>query len=182
MGAGQRQGALSQGCRLPAQKMSRRCWERSGNIIEHVSTEERKNFKKQKFKADFFILRSEVSYHILWKEKIASMWYLISVHNICPCSRHFSNPFSHSSHFAARLSLLPVKLRSVGYCVLTEDSPPEFSNPRHLSGNLGPICCVVACSKGLETLLLQTLSWREQPILWKLSRFFFSFSFKKKNA
>lgn len=103
MGAGQRQGALSQGCSLPAQKMSRLCWERSGNIIEHVSTEERRNLKKQKFKADiFFILRSEVSYHILWKEKIASMWYLISVHNICPCSRHFSKPFSHRLSFCCQ--------------------------------------------------------------------------------
>jgi hypothetical protein len=43
-----------------------------------------------------------------------------------------------------------VKQQSLGYCVLTEDSPPEFSNPRHLSGNLGPICCILDCSKGLR--------------------------------
>lgn len=66
MGAGQRQGALSQGCSLPAQKMSRLCWERRGNIIEHVSTEERRNFKKQKFKADifYFKIRSFISHSL----------------------------------------------------------------------------------------------------------------------
>lgn len=86
--------------------------------------------------------------------------------------------FFSGSNFTATFTASSATAFSIGGP--TENSPSEFSYPRHLSQNLDPICHIIATSKwgGLEDPAGINILLEEQPNSFKV----WIFSFKRKET